>query len=164
MSKSPAPVFDPENGIATAAKALQSGQLVGIPTETVYGLGGDATNDDAVAAIFEAKGRPSFNPLIIHLADEDSAWDHVIPCDAARKLAEAFWPGPLTLVLPRRPESGVSLLASAGLDTLAIRVPAHPTARLLLMTANTPVAAPSANKSGTISPTRAEHVAGPFAG
>jgi L-threonylcarbamoyladenylate synthase len=165
MSLDTAPVFSPHgDDIARAALALQAGQLVGIPTETVYGLGGDATNDQAVAAIFEAKNRPDFNPLIIHFADEDSAWAHVVPCEGAEQLAQAFWPGPLTLVLPRRSESDVSLLASAGLDTLAVRVPAHPTARLLLMTANTPVAAPSANRSGTISPTLAKHVTEAFAG
>lgn len=159
------PVLSPDgDGIAVAARLLQAGKLVAIPTETVYGLGGDACDDLAVAAIFDAKDRPSFNPLIIHFADQDSAWAHVVPCILAEKLAATFWPGPLTLVLPRRPESNISLLASAGLSTLAVRVPLHPTARLLLMTVNTPIAAPSANRSGTISPTLAKHVVEPFSG
>lgn len=145
-------------GLSSAATLLQQGKLVAIPTETVYGLGGNATSDDAVAAIFEAKGRPAFNPLIIHFADKQSAWLHVAPNETAEKLAAAFWPGPLTMVLPRRSSSSVSLLASAGLDTLAVRVPAHPVVHAVLETVGCPIAAPSANRSGSISPTLAEHV------
>ncbi len=150
--------------IKQAALLLQTGQLVAFPTETVYGLGGDATNDRAVAAIFATKSRPSFNPLIIHLPDAASAAPLVHFDAAARRLAEKFWPGPLTLVLPRRPDSPVSLLASAGLDSIAIRVPAHPVALALLQAAGRPVAAPSANPSGQVSPTTARHVADGFDG
>lgn len=145
--------------IAKAAKLILGGDLVAFPTETVYGLGADATSDAAVARIFEAKGRPSFNPLIVHVPDADSAAELAIFTDTARLLAEAFWPGALSLVLPRRTGSPVSLLVSAGLDTIAIRVPAQPTAQAILAAAGVPVAAPSANASGKISPTRAEHVA-----
>lgn len=145
--------------IARAAQELRAGRLVAFPTETVYGLGADATNGQAVARIFEAKGRPRFNPLIVHVADRAAA-EHIASfTDKASKLAEAFWPGPLTLVLPRRPQSGVSELVSAGLDTIAIRVPGHPVAHALLLAAGVPVAAPSANMSGHVSPTAAEHVA-----
>jgi L-threonylcarbamoyladenylate synthase len=147
------------NNIAAAAELLRAGKLVAFPTETVYGLGGDATNDRAVASIFATKGRPSFNPLIIHVPDADRAADLVVFDDRARKLAAAFWPGPLTLVLPRRPDSPVSLLASAGLDSLAVRIPAHPIALALLKACGCPVAAPSANPSGRVSPTTARHVA-----
>ena len=129
------------------------------PTETVYGLGGDATSDNAVAAIFAAKGRPSFNPLIAHVASPDQAEDLVEMDATARLLAARFWPGPLTLVLKRRPDSPVSLLASAGLDSVAVRMPDHPVALALIKAAGRPLAAPSANRSGRISPTRAEHVA-----
>ena len=150
---------EPTRDIEEAVKALRAGRLVVFPTETVYGLGADATNDAAVAAIFEAKGRPRFNPLIIHVADADAA-ARLGRMDArARKLAEAFWPGPLTLVLPRAEGCPVSLLATAGLDTLALRVPAHPMAQRLLTAFGGPVAAPSANISGRLSPTEAEHVA-----
>lgn len=146
--------------IDAAARALRSGNLIGIPTETVYGLAGNALDDRAVAAIFAAKGRPQFNPLICHVADA-AALEPLVVMDArARALAARFWPGPLTLVLPRREGCPVSLLASAGLDTLAVRVPAHPVAQALLEKAGVPVAAPSANRSGRISPTRPEHVAG----
>lgn len=138
---------------------LREGRLVAFPTETVYGLGGDATNDRAVAAIFEAKGRPSFNPLIVHVADGFEA-DALVRVDGrARAVMARFWPGPLTLVLPRAKESPVSLLASAGLDTIAVRVPDHAVARALIKAARRPIAAPSANRSGAISPTLAEHVA-----
>jgi L-threonylcarbamoyladenylate synthase len=147
------------NNIAAAAELLRTGKLVAFPTETVYGLGGDATNDRAVAAIFATKGRPSFNPLIIHLPNAERARDLVVFDERAQTLAESFWPGPLTLVLPRRPDSPVSLLASAGLDSLAVRVPAHPIALALLQEAACPVAAPSANPSGRVSPTTARHVA-----
>ncbi|MFN8983218.1 MAG: L-threonylcarbamoyladenylate synthase, partial [Alphaproteobacteria bacterium] len=128
------------------------------PTETVYGLGADARNGRAVAAVFEAKGRPHFNPLICHFPDAESAFAEVIDDHRARALAAAFWPGPLTLVLPRRPECRIDLLAGAGLDTLAVRVPAHPLALALLRAAAIPVAGPSANRSGAVSPTTAEHV------
>lgn len=145
--------------IAKAAALLRRGDLVAFPTETVYGLGADATSDDAVARIFEAKRRPTFNPLIVHVPDAAAAADLVVFTDTARMLSDAFWPGALSLVLPRRNGSAVSLLASAGLDTIAIRVPAQPTAQAILAAAGVPVAAPSANASGKISPTRAEHVA-----
>ncbi len=141
-----------------AASLLLAGGLVAFPTETVYGLGADATNARAVAAIFDAKERPLFNPLICHYPDARSAFAHVLPTELALRLAEAFWPGPLTMVLPRRVTCPVALLASAGLDTLAVRVPAHPLAMALLRAIDRPVAAPSANRSGRISPTTAAHV------
>ena len=146
-------------GISAGASALRDGRLVAFPTETVYGLGADATNDDAVAAVFAAKGRPSFNPLIVHFTDINAAACDVDVDDRARTLAECFWPGPLTLVLPRRKDCRLSRLVSAGLDSVAVRVPAHPVARALLTAAAVPVAAPSANSSGHISPTTAAHVA-----
>jgi L-threonylcarbamoyladenylate synthase len=146
-------------GLARAAQLLREGRLVAFPTETVYGLGGDARNDRAVAGIFAAKGRPRFNPLIVHVADLAMAETIAVFSPAARALAQAFWPGPLTLVLPLRPEAGISELVTAGLDTVAIRLPAHPLARALLAAFGGPLAAPSANPSGKISPTRAAHVA-----
>lgn len=150
------------DGIQTAAEILQDGRLVAFPTETVYGLGGDATNDHAVAAIFEAKGRPSFNPLIVHFPDSSAVWPHVDMDTETDKLvrmmAGAFWPGPLTMVLGRSTESSLSLLVSAGLDTVAVRVPSHPVAHDLLTATGLPLAAPSANRSGSISPTQADHV------
>ena len=145
-------------GIARAAELLRAGALVGFGTETVYGLGADATNDHAVAGIFAAKERPRFNPLICHYADSAAAFADVVANPWARGLAEAFWPGPLSLVLPRRHGCAVSLLASAGLDTLAVRVPAHDAALALLRAAERPIAAPSANRSGEVSPTTAHHV------
>ena len=145
--------------IEEAAEILRGGGLVAFPTETVYGLGADATNDKAVAGIFAAKARPSFNPLIVHLADAAAAADIVAFTPAARTLAAAFWPGALTLVLPRRPDCGISLLCSAGLDSLGVRAPAHPVAQRLLAACGRPLAAPSANRSGRISPTTAAHVA-----
>ena len=145
--------------LADAVERLGAGQLVAFPTETVYGLGADATRDDAVAGIFEAKDRPQFNPLIVHLADGADAALHVVVDTRARRLAERFWPGPLTLVLPRRSDCTVSLLCSAGLDSLGIRVPGHPVARSLLSRFGRPLAAPSANRSGQVSPTTADHVA-----
>ena len=145
-------------GISHAAALLRNGRLVAFGTETVYGLGGDATNAASVAGIFAAKGRPKFNPLICHYANSDSAFVDVIPCAIARSLAAAFWPGPLTLVLPRTPERRVALITGAGLDTLAVRVPGHGTATALLTAVNRPVAAPSANRSGQVSPTTAAHV------
>ncbi|EEE39103.1 Sua5/YciO/YrdC family protein [Rhodobacteraceae bacterium KLH11] len=145
-------------GIARAADLLRQGLLVAFPTETVYGLGGDARNGNAVAAIYQAKGRPSFNPLIAHVDSAQTAQRFVEWSDQAEQLATAFWPGPLTLVLPLREGHGMSSLVTAGLDTLAVRVPAHPTARALLAAFDGPVAAPSANPSGQISPTTAAHV------
>ena len=146
------------SGLEQAATLLQRGELVAFPTETVYGLGGDARQDHAVAAIFAAKGRPSFNPLIVHVAESGDAEALVCVDDRARALMAAFWPGPLTLVLPRHPQSPISLLASAGLDSIAIRQPDHPIALALLRKAACPVAAPSANRSGAVSPTLAAHV------
>ena len=151
-------------GIAEAARLLAAGELVAFPTETVYGLGGDARDDRAVARIYEAKGRPSFNPLIVHLPDlvavERIA--HVGP--KARMLAQAFWPGPLTLVLPLRDGAGISPLVTAGLETVAVRVPEHPLAQRLLRAFGGPLAAPSANPSGRVSPTQAGHVLEGLAG
>jgi L-threonylcarbamoyladenylate synthase len=141
-----------------AAALLRAGELVAFPTETVYGLGGDATNDESVAAIFAAKGRPRFNPLIVHLSRADEA-EKIAQIDSrAALLMQRFWPGPLSLVLRRAPQCKVSLLASAGLDTLALRVPSHPLAIELLRSVGRPIAAPSANRSGRISPTTADHV------
>jgi L-threonylcarbamoyladenylate synthase len=145
--------------IARAAALLRTGRLVAFPTETVYGLGGDATNNDAVASIFAAKSRPRFNPLIVHVRDRAEAETLAAFNSPARHAAARFWPGPLTLILPRQPAAGVSLLASAGLDTVAIRVPAHPVAQALLRDTGRPIAAPSANRSGRVSPTEAAHVA-----
>jgi L-threonylcarbamoyladenylate synthase len=145
--------------IREAATLLQNGKLVAFPTETVYGLGGDATNDRAVSAIYAAKGRPQFNPLIIHVAVPRDL-DHLIEwTDTARLLAAHFWPGPLTLVMRRKSDAPISLLASAGLDTLAVRIPSHRVAQELLRTADRPIAAPSANVSGKLSPTTPIHVA-----
>jgi len=148
----------PPDDIAKAAALLQAGQLVAFGTETVYGLGADACNGEAVAAIYTAKGRPSFNPLICHFADAATAFRYVEANELARKLARKFWPGPLTMVLPRVAGCPVSQLAGAGLPTLAVRVPAHPVALKLLAEFGRPVAAPSANCSGRISPTTARHV------
>lgn len=145
--------------IAAAAACLRAGGLVAMPTETVYGLAADATSDIAVAAIYAAKGRPAFNPLIAHVADQPSAEREAIFDQYAKKLARAFWPGPLTIVAPVSPTCRVSLLARAGLDSLALRAPSHPVARALIEAAGVPLAAPSANRSGQVSPTRAEHVA-----
>lgn len=145
-------------GIARAAALIRDGALVAFGTETVYGLGADATNPRAVAAVFEAKGRPHFNPLICHYPGAEAAFAHVIANATARRLAARFWPGPLTLVLPRAPGCPVALLAGAGLDTLAVRVPAHADALDLLRAVARPIAAPSANRSGQVSPTTAQHV------
>jgi L-threonylcarbamoyladenylate synthase len=144
--------------IADAAARLRDGKLVAFPTETVYGLGADAGNDRAVAAIFAAKKRPQFNPLIVHVRDSAQAERLAEFSDEARKLANAFWPGGLTLVLPRKKDARLSLLVSAGLDTVALRVPANAIAQQLLAACGCPIAAPSANRSGEVSPTRAEHV------
>jgi L-threonylcarbamoyladenylate synthase len=145
--------------IADAAALLRAGQLVAFPTETVYGLGADATSERAVAEIFAAKGRPRFNPLIVHVPGITDAETFAVFTGPARRLAARFWPGPLTLVLPRRAGSGLSLLASAGLETVAIRAPAHRVAQALLRATGRPIAAPSANRSGRVSPTEAAHVA-----
>lgn len=147
-----------KDGIAAAARLLSCGTLVAFATETVYGLGADARNGDAVAGIYAAKGRPSFNPLIVHLADATQTQHFVEWSPLADALAAAFWPGPLSLVLPLRRGHGLSSLVTAGLDTVALRVPAHPTAQALLRRFEGPVAAPSANPSGRISPTTAAHV------
>lgn len=148
---------NPEN-IQDAADRLRNGALVAFPTETVYGLGANATSDAAVARIFEAKNRPDFNPLIVHVPDLDAAAALVEFTALGRKLADRFWPGPLSLVLNRKSDCPVSLLASAGLDTIAVRIPAQATAQAILRAASVPVAAPSANTSGKISPTEAAHV------
>lgn len=150
--------------IATAAAILREGGLVAMPTETVYGLAGDARNDRAVAGIFEAKGRPRFNPLIVHLVDEAQVEEVAVWTPLARKLAQAFWPGPLTLVLPVREGSGLSPLVTAGSPSVAIRMPAHPVAHALLAAFGGPLAAPSANPSGRISPVTAAHVMAGLAG
>ncbi|MEZ5928438.1 MAG: L-threonylcarbamoyladenylate synthase [Parvularculaceae bacterium] len=144
--------------VQDAAAIIRAGGLVAIPTETVYGLAGDATNDRAIASIYEAKGRPRFNPLIVHVTGAEMANRFVEMTPRARALADEFWPGPLTLVLKRRPDCPISLLASAGLETLGVRAPAHPLAQALLGAIDRPLAAPSANRSGAVSPTRAEHV------
>uniref|UniRef100_UPI003B63B954 L-threonylcarbamoyladenylate synthase n=1 Tax=Sphingomonas sp. PL-96 TaxID=2887201 RepID=UPI003B63B954 len=149
--------FGPE-AIAEATRAILDGQCVAVPTETVYGLAADATDAGAVAGIYAAKGRPSFNPLIVHLPDQAAA-EALARFDAhARRLAEAFWPGPLTLVLPLREGAGIASLVTAGLSSVALRVPAHRAMHALLAATGKPLAAPSANASGGISPTRAAHV------
>ncbi|MEL7015001.1 MAG: L-threonylcarbamoyladenylate synthase [Pseudomonadota bacterium] len=144
--------------ISAAAAHLRAGRLVAMPTETVFGLAGDATNADAVAAIFAAKSRPAINPLIAHVATHVAAERLATFSPMADALAAAFWPGPLTLVLPQLPECAVSRLATAGLDSIAVRAPDHPVAQALLEAVDLPLAAPSANPSGQISPTRANHV------
>jgi len=148
-----------EASIDDAARLILTGQPVAVPTETVYGLAADATNPEAVAKIYEAKGRPSFNPLIIHVPDLQSAEKIADLSGRLRALAKKHWPGPLTLVAPRRADSGIASLATAGLGTVAVRVPRHPAMQALLRAVGRPLAAPSANASGSISPTRAEHVA-----
>lgn len=155
---SPEILADTAAGHARAAALLRQGALVALPTETVYGLAADATNDAAVAAIFAAKGRPAFNPLIVHVTGLAAAERIAEVSDEARALAGAFWPGPLTLVLPLKPGHGLSPLVTAGLPTVALRVPAHPSMQAVLQAARCPVAAPSANPSGRISATTAEHV------
>jgi len=155
---------DDDAGIARAAELLRQGGLVAFPTETVYGLGADARDGAAVAAIYAAKGRPSFNPLIVHCADVGAAGAIADLGALGARLAAAFWPGPLTLVAPLRAGAGISGLVTAGLGTVALRVPAHPVARRLLRAFGGPLAAPSANPSGRISPTRAAHVTAGLAG
>jgi len=152
---------DPSD-IAAAANILCGGGLVAFPTETVYGLGADARDGTAVAGIYALKNRPAFNPLIVHVPDREAAAELVRFPAQADALADAFWPGPFTLVLPARSDNGISSLVTAGLDTLAVRVPSHPSARALLTVAACPVAGPSANRSGRISPTRADHVRAEF--
>ncbi len=152
------------DALREAALLIRAGEPVAVPTETVYGLAADATDTPAVAAIYTAKGRPSFNPLIVHVADRDMAarLAHISP--EAERLAARFWPGALTLVLPVRADSGLSPLVTAGLATVAIRLPAHPAMRALIRESGRPLAAPSANRSGSISPTRAEHVLASLSG
>lgn len=147
-----------EEAIARAAQALAHGEIVAFPTETVYGLGADARDAHAVAKVFAAKERPRFNPLIVHVPDLAAAEAYATFDATARKLAEAFWPGPLSLVLPKRADSGIADLVTAGLDTIALRAPNHSVARKLLAEAKRPIAAPSANRSGRVSPTMAAHV------
>jgi L-threonylcarbamoyladenylate synthase len=141
-----------------AAGLILEGLPVAVPTETVYGLAADATNAGAVARIYEAKGRPGFNPLIVHVTDLQQAETYATLPDAARALAQAYWPGALTMVVPLRPEGGIAPAAAAGLPTVALRSPAHPAMQALLRACGKPLAAPSANRSGGISPTTAEHV------
>lgn len=153
-----------EAAIAEAAALILGGGCVAMPTETVYGLAADATSGAAVAGIYAAKGRPDFNPLIVHVADLEMARKYAVFNNLAIELASRYWPGPLTLVLPRAPSSPISSLVTAGLATIAIRCPAHPAMQALIRATGTPLAAPSANASGTISPTKAAHVLGTLAG
>jgi L-threonylcarbamoyladenylate synthase len=148
-----------QEAIAKAARALARGEIVAFPTETVYGLGANALDGSAVAKVFAAKERPRFNPLIVHVPGLIEAETYAVVDDSARKLADAFWPGPLSLVLRKRAGCGIADLVTAGLDTIALRSPAHPVARALIAAAKLPIAAPSANRSGRISPTTAAHVA-----
>ncbi len=154
------PCTDPQ-AILEAARRIQAGELVGFPTETVYGLGADASNDDAVAGIFAAKGRPANHPLIVHVADAAQVGDYAasVPPFAAR-LMQAFWPSPLTVILPRR--EGIASAAAGGQDSIGLRCPAHPVALAFLKACRTGVAGPSANRFGRVSPTTAQHVAGEF--
>ena len=152
------------DSIAEAARLILAGEPVAVPTETVYGLAADATNAKSVARIYEAKGRPTFNPLIVHVRDLQAAEEIGEFENEARLLAGRYWPGPLTLVVPLREHSGIASIVTAGLPTIGLRVPAHPAMQALIGTANRPLAAPSANASGSISPTRAEHVLKSLAG
>ncbi|MGH1370076.1 MAG: L-threonylcarbamoyladenylate synthase [Maritimibacter sp.] len=158
MAKTTEIIAPDETGFRKAAGLLRAGGLVAMPTETVYGLAGDACDDEAVARIFEAKARPTFNPLIIHLPDVSAVSQWAELDEQASTLAAAFWPGPLTMVLPIRANTGLSSLITAGLSTVAVRVPAHESAKALLRAFGGPLAAPSANPSGKISPTTAAHV------
>ncbi|MFP3920501.1 MAG: L-threonylcarbamoyladenylate synthase [Dichotomicrobium sp.] len=151
-----------DENIVRASRYLRDGGLVAFPTETVYGLGANAGDGRAVAGLYEAKDRPQFNPLIVHVADMDAAEQLGVFDDRARRLAAQFWPGPFTLVLPLREDAPISRLVTAGLDTIALRVPSHEVAQSLISFAGVPVAAPSANRSGRLSPTTAEHVAADF--
>ena len=153
-----------DDAIAEAARLILAGHPVAVPTETVYGLAADATNAEAVARIYAAKGRPGFNPLIVHVRDLAAAERFGVFDASARALAEAHWPGPLTLVVPMRADAGIALLTTAGLATIALRVPAHPAIQALLAASGRPLAAPSANASGLISPTRASHVVASLGG
>jgi len=144
--------------IAEAARLIRAGEPVAVPTETVYGLAADATSGEAVARIYAAKGRPSFNPLIVHVSGRAEAEEIAAFDERARELAERWWPGPLTLVLPLRPHAGIASLVTAGLPTIALRASAHPVMQAVIAAVGRPLAAPSANASGRISPTRAEHV------
>lgn len=161
MSDAPAPLIRPATAtaIAEAAARLRDGGLVAVPTETVYGLAARADSAEAVAAIYRAKGRPDFNPLIVHVASLEQAERLALLDERARKLAECFWPGPLTMVLPLKAGAEVAPAVTAGLPTIALRMPAHPVMRALLAEADLPLAAPSANRSGGVSPTAAAHVA-----
>ena len=145
-------------GIAQAARVLEAGGLVAVPTETVYGLAARADSPDAVAKIYAAKGRPSFNPLIVHVTGAEQAARYAAVSDEVRELMDIYWPGPLTLVLPRRPDAALAPAVTAGLPTVALRAPAHPVMHALLAQVAFPLAAPSANRSGFISPTSADHV------
>ncbi len=157
--KNPTEVLAPgEAGIARTVELLQGGGIVALPTETVYGLAARADSEVAVGKIYSAKGRPDFNPLIVHVANMETAESLAIFDDQARLLAERYWPGPLTLVLPLRPGAAIAAAVTAGLSTIALRMPAHPLMRSVLMGAGVPLAAPSANRSGAISPTEANHV------
>jgi L-threonylcarbamoyladenylate synthase len=147
-----------KESIDRAAKALAKGEIAAFPTETVYGLGANALNAAAVAKVFAAKNRPRFNPLIVHVLGEEEAEAYAVINDTARGLMRAFWPGPLSLVLPRKSGCAIADLVSSGLDTIALRAPSHPVARALLEAARLPIAAPSANRSGRVSPTTATHV------
>jgi L-threonylcarbamoyladenylate synthase len=154
-----AEILSPDTAAITrAATLLRDGKLVAMPTETVYGLAANAADAVAVAKLYAAKGRPRFNPLIAHVTGLEMASELAIFSELAARLADTFWPGPLTLVLPKRDDAAVCDLANAGLDTIAIRAPAHPTARALLAAFNAPLVAPSANPSGSVSPTSAQHV------
>ena len=153
-----------DDAIAEAARLILAGEAVAVPTETVYGLAADAANADAVARIYEAKGRPSFNPLIVHVSNLAAAERIGHFNDEALALAKQYWPGPLTLVVPLRGEAGIASIVSAGLPTIGLRVPANPAMQALLQAVGRPLAAPSANASGSISPTRAEHVLRSLAG
>lgn len=155
--------YDPD-ALRQAVQRIQAGEPVAVPTETVYGLAADATDSRAVAAIYTAKGRPSFNPLIVHVTDRAMAARLAIFPPLADRLAARFWPGPLTLILPVRGDSGLSPLVTAGLATVALRAPAHPVMRALIEASDRPLAAPSANRSGSISPTCAAHVHASLAG
>lgn len=153
-----------ESAISEAARLVLAGEPVAVPTETVYGLAADATNPQAVARIYAAKGRPAFNPLIVHVADLAAAERIGLFDDRARELALQHWPGPLTLVVPLRADAGIAGIVAAGLPTIALRVPAHPAMQALLEACGRPLAAPSANASGRVSPTRASHVLGSLGG
>jgi L-threonylcarbamoyladenylate synthase len=157
-TKPPVGVQADENGIAEATRVLAAGGTVAVPTETVYGLAARADSDSAVAGIYRAKGRPDFNPLIVHIPDLAAAERLAVFDDRARRLAAAFWPGALTLVVPRRGDAGLAAAVSAGLPTVALRCPAHPVMQALLRECGLPLAAPSANRSGGVSPTSAAHV------